>query len=464
MWRGKKLALLFTSTLVMAACSNQVKDATETVTALKAEETEVVTHFNAMQQLETELQTSFEESLTADEKLATFKDGSAKVFANIAERRDLVKNIESALDELVKTAGELTNLDEETLPLEDIKTFGASVDALNEGATAYLTAYQTSLDKEEEILSSFGDADATFESFYAGIEAINVNADANQAAIQALSENLLAMENQLAALEATIASLADKKDDAAESSSAVETDSEKAVKEEATKGAVKKADPVAFTYEVNPEISTIQPIAADGEEQVALLTFDDAPQQPNSYSVEIAETVKSKEANAIFFVMGQFLESEQARADLKTISDMGFELGNHSYSHPDFHEMTYEQQLEEIVSTNDLIEEVTGKRPRFLRAPYGQYDEDTIAIAAAEGMTIMNWTYGYDWVEEYMEGPALADVMVNSQYLGNGANLLMHDRPWTSEAIGSIIDGLRAKDYTIVDPTYIASPEREESL
>jgi len=464
MWRGKKLALLFTSTLVMAACSNQVKDATETVTALKAEETEVVTHFNAMQQLETELQTSFEESLTADEKLATFKDGSAKVFANIAERRDLVKNIESALDELVKTAGELTNLDEETLPLEDIKTFGASVDALNEGATAYLTAYQTSLDKEEEILSSFGGADATFESFYAGIEAINVNADANQAAIQALSENLLAMENQLAALEATIASLADKKDDAAESSSAVETDSEKAVKEEATKGAAKKADPVAFTYEVNPEISTIQPIAADGEEQVALLTFDDAPQQPNSYSVEIAETVKSKEANAIFFVMGQFLESEQARADLKTISDMGFELGNHSYSHPDFHEMTYEQQLEEIVSTNDLIEEVTGKRPRFLRAPYGQYDEDTIAIAAAEGMTIMNWTYGYDWVEEYMEGPALADVMVNSQYLGNGANLLMHDRPWTSEAIGSIIDGLRAKDYTIVDPTYIASPEREESL
>lgn len=461
MWRGKKLALLFTSTLVMAACSNQVKDATETLTALKAEETEVVTHFNAMQQLETELQTSFEESLTADEKLATFKDGSAKVFANIAERRDLAKNIESALEELVKTADELTNLDEETLPLEDIKTFGASVDSLNEGATAYLTDYQTSLDKEEEILSSFGGEDATFESFYDGIEAINLNAETNQAAIQALSENLLAMENQLAALETAIASLADKKDEAAESSAAVETDSGKAAKEEA---AAKEAEPVAFTYEVNPEISTIEPIAADGEAQVALLTFDDAPQQPNSYSVAIAETVKSKGANAIFFVMGQFLESEQARADLKTISDMGFELGNHSYSHPDFHQMTYEQQLEEIVSTNDLIEEVTGKRPRFLRAPYGQYDEDTIAIAAEEGMTIMNWTYGYDWVEEYMEGPALADVMVNSQYLGDGANLLMHDRPWTSEAIGSIIDGLREKDYTIVDPTYIASPEREESL
>jgi peptidoglycan/xylan/chitin deacetylase (PgdA/CDA1 family) len=85
-----------------------------------------------------------------------------------------------------------------------------------------------------------------------------------------------------------------------------------------------------------------------------------------------------------------------------------------------------------------------------------------MAIAAAEGMTIMNWTYGYDWVEEFMEGTALADVMVNSKYLGDGANLLMHDRPWTNDAIGAIIDGLRAKDITIVDPNVIESPEREE--
>ena len=52
--------------------------------------------------------------------------------------------------------------------------------------------------------------------------------------------------------------------------------------------------------------------------------------------------------------------------------------------------------------------------------------------------------------------------MVNSKYLGDGANLLMHDRPSTNDAIGAIIDGLRAKDITIVDPNVIESPEREE--
>lgn len=51
----------------------------------------------------------------------------------------------------------------------------------------------------------------------------------------------------------------------------------------------------------NPEISTVQPIAEDGNTQVALLDFDDGSRkEPNSYTVEIAETVKSKDANAIF--------------------------------------------------------------------------------------------------------------------------------------------------------------------
>ena len=74
----------------------------------------------------------------------------------------------------------------------------------------------------------------------------------------------------------------------------------------------------------------------------------------------------------------------------------------------------------------------------------------------------MNWTYGYDWEQEYMNAPALADVMVNSEFLGEGANLLMHDREWTANAIGDIMDGLRDKDFEFVDPKTIASPERED--
>lgn len=220
-------------------------------------------------------------------------------------------------------------------------------------------------------------------------------------------------------------------------------------------------EPVAYEYEINPNIYTIEPLE-DANSKVALLTFDDAPQPPDSHTIQIAETVKEKNANAIFFVMGQFLEEEESKEIIRTVYDMGFEIGNHSYSHPDLQTLTYEEQLEEITETNRLVEEITGQKPRFLRAPYGQFNEDTENIINQEGMTLMNWTYGYDWEQEYMNAPALADVMVNSEFLGEGANLLMHDREWTANAIGDIMDGLRDKDFEFVDPKTIASPERED--
>ena len=458
MLRGKKIALVFAGALVLSACADQVKEATETVIQLKTEETEIVSQMNELQQLEIALQKTFDESLTSDEELKTFKDGSAAVFSNLEERRAIVDSIESALEDLTETKTDFTAFDQETLPLDQMQAIGETLDLFSENSLAYLAAYRDSLDKEEELLTGFGADDATFDTFFAGIEEINLNAETNQTNLAPIAENLTTLDAQLVELEAAIAAIGTEGSAAADSSAGAEESSEASAAEKPAK----KVEPVNYEYRINPEISTVQPIAEDGNAKVALLTFDDAPQQPNSYTVEIAETVKSKEANAIFFVMGQFLTNEQAREDIKTVYDMGFEIGNHSYSHPDFQSLTYDEQLEEIKSTNDLIEEITGERPRFLRAPYGQYNDDTMAIAAAEGMTIMNWTYGYDWVEEFMEGTALADVMVNSKYLGDGANLLMHDRPWTNDAIGAIIDGLRAKDITIVDPNVIESPEREE--
>lgn len=245
--------------------------------------------------------------------------------------------------------------------------------------------------------------------------------------------------------------------EAASSSEVVETDSSS---ETATVESTVEAEVAAYEYQINPDIFTVVPLA-DADTEVVLLTFDDSPQPPNSQTLEIARTVKEKGANAIFFVMGQFLESEESRAIIKEVSDMGFEIGNHSYSHPDLASISYEEQLEEIIATNDAVEEITGKRPRFFRAPYGSYNTDIVAISESENMTLMNWTYGYDWVDGYMEETALADIMINAPELGSGGNLLMHDRPWTAAAIGTIIDGLRAQGYEMVDPKLIESPEEE---
>ncbi|WP_415735802.1 polysaccharide deacetylase family protein [Lacicoccus alkaliphilus] len=214
-----------------------------------------------------------------------------------------------------------------------------------------------------------------------------------------------------------------------------------------------------FSYEVHPETFQIVPLD-EANPEVALLTIDDAP---DGHAVEMAETLKALDAGAIFFVNGMFIQDEAGQEALEEIHGMGFEIGNHTTTHPYLDQIGPEETKEEIVGTSDLVEEITGERPRFFRAPFGINTEESIRIAGEEGMTLMNWTYGYDWEADYQEPQALADIMVNTEFLTPGANLLMHDREWTAEALPDIVNGLEAQGYEIVDPEDIESKEAEGS-
>jgi len=203
-------------------------------------------------------------------------------------------------------------------------------------------------------------------------------------------------------------------------------------------------------YKMNENYALV-PIA-EANPNVILLTIDDAP---DKYALEMAYTLKELNAPAIFFVNGHFINTPEKEQILKEIYDLGFEIGNHTYSHADLTTLTSEKLREEIISVNDRVEEITGERPKFFRAPFGKNNEESRQIAADEQMLLMNWTYGYDWEKQYMEKDAIADIMVNTQLLHNGANLLMHDREWTNAGLEQIVNGLREKGYEPLDPKLI---------
>lgn len=209
------------------------------------------------------------------------------------------------------------------------------------------------------------------------------------------------------------------------------------------------------TYVLNESTWRIEPAeGSDADSQVVLMTFDDAP---DKYAVDIAETLAEHDVPAIFFVNGMFVQSEEGQEQLKTIHDLGFTIGNHTFNHPNLQQVSDEVARAEIIDTNDLVEEIIGERPRFFRAPFGANSEYSLQVAEEEDMMVMNWSYGYDWEQEYMEPNALADIMVNTEFLSDGANLLMHDREWTSQALEDIILGLEDKGYGFVDPDNIES-------
>lgn len=253
----------------------------------------------------------------------------------------------------------------------------------------------------------------------------------------------------------SIAQTSESDSNAATSSTTSDVDSSKKETED------EALQPVEYNYQVNPEIFTIEPLNTEDDKKVALLTIDDAPEK---YAVEIAEKLKSINAPAVFFVNGMFLESDEGKQMLKEIYNMGFEIGNHSQTHANLSEISPEEQREEIVKTNELVHEIIGVKPRFFRAPFGVNTDTSAKIIEEEDMVFMNWTYGYDWEAEYQNAEALTTIMLNTEYLNDGANLLMHDRSWTNEAVIDIAEGLKEKGYTLVDPAEIESPEREESV
>ena len=74
-------------------------------------------------------------------------------------------------------------------------------------------------------------------------------------------------------------------------------------------------------------------------------------------------------------------------------------------------------------------------------------------------LIIQTLVYGYDWEKQYMDADSLTEIMLNTEYLTDGANLLMHDRSWTAGALPSIVEGFRAKGYDLIDPHSIKGIE-----
>lgn len=202
-------------------------------------------------------------------------------------------------------------------------------------------------------------------------------------------------------------------------------------------------------YSINEAIWSLAPLKEDTNAKVVLLTIDDAP---DKYALEMAETLEKLNVNAIFFVNGHFLETEEEKKILKDIYDKGFMIGNHTYSHRDLQTLSEEEQKEEILSVNEQVEDITGEKPVFFRAPFGHNTDYSKKLVKNEKMVLMNWTYGYDWDKAYTNKEAITDIMINSEYLNHGANLLMHDREWTNEALEDIVIGLQDKGYEMADP------------
>ena len=123
----------------------------------------------------------------------------------------------------------------------------------------------------------------------------------------------------------------------------------------------------------------------------------------------------------------------------------GHLIGNHTYDHVQLDAVNIECAKEEIAKTNEIIKEVTGQYPLYLRPPFGSWNrklEEEIAL------TPVLWTLDTtDWNTKDVE--RIVNYVMDE--VESGDIILMHDIYDTSVAAAlEIVDRLQKKGYVFV--------------
>jgi len=150
------------------------------------------------------------------------------------------------------------------------------------------------------------------------------------------------------------------------------------------------------------------------------ITFDDGPTEP--YTSQILDALRAGGARATFFVLGA--RAEVAPDVVRRAASEGHEIGNHTWDHAALPLRTPSAMRQTIGRTSDLVERITGTRPRVFRAPFGWRNPWLDRAARKEGCEPIAWTVGvYD-----TDRPGV-DAIVDRAIEGfvDGSILLLHD-------------------------------------
>ena len=176
-----------------------------------------------------------------------------------------------------------------------------------------------------------------------------------------------------------------------------------------------------------------------GEKAIAL-TFDDGP---SDYTEELLDGLQKYGASVTFFVIGS--KAEKNPDIVERAHEEGHLIGNHTYSHIDFYKTSLSNIKEDITKGADVIETITGERPLFLRAPYGNVN--FIQLNQLDCFFIHWSSSTYDWFreeEEYIYKRIMKEAK-------DGAIILMHDtREVTVKAVLRAIPELQEQGYEFV--------------
>lgn len=245
------------------------------------------------------------------------------------------------------------------------------------------------------------------------------------------------------------------------------------------------------------------------EKKYVAITFDDAPvmrfyTHPSQWHRRLvvdslANALDRYGAPATIFAVGELVQHPEGAELLRYWLDRGVELGNHSWSHRNFNELSYDEGTREIAATNEILlpfAQAYAKELRYFRFPFlaegvtAAQKQAWLDYVERVGMknarvTISNkdWEFdaayteaelAEDWPRRYEIGQAYMEHMRQSiafwDSLGHDLAgrsvkhvLLLHVNRINRDYLGQILAELKAQGYTFIplheaytDPIYDA--------
>ena len=184
----------------------------------------------------------------------------------------------------------------------------------------------------------------------------------------------------------------------------------------------------------------------DPDKPMIALTFDDGP---SIYTPRVLDCLEQYDQAATFFVVG----TNAARYGdyIKRAYDLGCEIGNHSYSHPDLTTLSASSVAEQVNRTNQYIFDAIGTYATITRTPGGSYNS---TVCSAVNSPIILWSLDtVDWKTRNTQ-LTVTTVLNNVR---DGDIVLMHDihKP-TVAAAEILIPELVRRGYQLVTVSEMA--------
>jgi peptidoglycan/xylan/chitin deacetylase (PgdA/CDA1 family) len=157
-----------------------------------------------------------------------------------------------------------------------------------------------------------------------------------------------------------------------------------------------------------------------GDASSIALTFDDGPNP--SITPELLDLLDRYQAKASFFLIGRNIRAFPGL--VKEIVDRGHTIGNHTETHAALTFLSARSITEEIALCDEAIFEVTGKKSRLMRPPYGYRSPllDGIIRRSGGGRVVMWSATARDW-----KAQLAARVIKHLRGIRGGDIVLLHD-------------------------------------